>query len=291
MDPRIYLILPEHVSNAYSIWNCAWFFAQMSNLAETSQSSKQFGLLNGDEQNHVIKTHSNSTNLVSNGSNGLSLLLENILMNNVNDSIINDLKSNDYFKFNEPIMTILKIKKRNKASLFNLILPSTSTSTSSSSSSSSSSPVTLSSSSCSSSCSSLTSSSMSSIPVNNNRTENIKILEIDKSTTPWLLKQFHTNSHNSNFNETQTTTPTNTSNNNNNNSDSNNNKKSNNNNDKDETDLTNSNDLNETINFNESSHVNSSSESCSNNETTDQCTTNDEQDLVTEYDYNEGCKR
>ena len=27
------------------------------------------------------------------------------------------------------------------------------------------------------------------------------------------------------------------------------------------------------------------------NTTTDQCTTNDEQDLVNDYDYNEGCKR
>ena len=236
MDPRIYFLLPEHVSNAYSIWNCAWFLAQMSSLAESNTSSKQFGLLNSDE-NSTQKTENNTTNL--------SLLLENIIMNNSNDSILNDLKTNEYFKLNEPLMTLLKYKKRNKASLFNLILPSTQHQTTSS--------TTLSSSSCSSSCSSLTSST-SSIPVNNNKRENLKLLEIDKSTTPWLdLKSPETITNISTTDEPDT----------------------------------NSNDLNEVINFinDDSSNVNNDSSA------NDDQINNEDQDLLNDYDYNEGCKR
>ena len=32
MDPRFYLILPEHASNANHVWNCALFIAQMSHI-------------------------------------------------------------------------------------------------------------------------------------------------------------------------------------------------------------------------------------------------------------------
>lgn len=288
MDPRVYFILPEHVSNAYNIWNCAWFLAQMSNLNEQSTSStslsKQIGLLSSDEANGTSNNTSSSSNTakienVCNliNTNNLSMLVENIFMNNANENILNELKNtNDFSKLNEPLLTILKIKKRNKASLFNLILPSTTSPCSSS--------TTLSSSSCSSSCSSLTSST-SSIPVNNSssatptstnnnnsnnsKAENIKLSEIDKSTTPWLfLKSTDTNFGNSN---------------NLNINDNNNHNLSN----SDETDISNSNYVNEIINYTDESNNNDKTNTT---ETINQ-TNNEEQEFTTECEYSEGCKR
>ena len=187
MDPRIFLILPEHISNAYHLWNCALFITQMSNLESTVTNTLTNGnnnttpvnttnnVTNNTKQQHIINNKSNNS---SDGSESANSVCMDILMNDLNKSqyqylLLNDFKC-DYTKFFESIMTILKIKKRNKASLFNLILPSACLSDSSSSSSSSSLSSTYQS-----------SSSSSSIPLNTNIIKNIKI-DLDKNTTPWL---------------------------------------------------------------------------------------------------------
>ena len=65
MDPRIFLVLPEHVSNAYNIWNCAWFLAQMSNLAETAQTTK-YSVLNNSNNNDENNNSNNNNNIFNN---------------------------------------------------------------------------------------------------------------------------------------------------------------------------------------------------------------------------------
>lgn len=116
MDPRVFLVLPEHISNAHQIWNYALLISQMSNL--NSLDTNTASLLansNNNKSRHGQKAgHQQDCRLSSEAQ-----LLESL----VNDLYLNDLKQ-DYLKLNkQAIMTILKIKKRNKASLFNLILP------------------------------------------------------------------------------------------------------------------------------------------------------------------------
>lgn len=116
MDPRVFLVLPEHISNAHQIWNYALLISQMSN--SNSLDCNTASLLASDNNNksrHGQKAvHHQNCRLSSEAQ-----LLESL----VNDLYLNDLKQ-DYLKLNkDAIMTVLKIKKRNKASLFNLILP------------------------------------------------------------------------------------------------------------------------------------------------------------------------
>lgn len=116
MDPRVFLVLPEHISNAHQIWNYALLISQMSNLNSLdSNTASLFASSNNNKFRHGQKAvHQQSCRLSSEAQ-----LLESL----VNDLYLNDLKL-DYLKLNkDAIMTILKIKKRNKASLFNLILP------------------------------------------------------------------------------------------------------------------------------------------------------------------------
>ncbi|RNA38219.1 hypothetical protein BpHYR1_005934 [Brachionus plicatilis] len=115
IDPRIFLSMPEHVSNAYSTWNSALFLAQISKIesALTDTFSKQG---NDDEPSclnsanfpiinnfNMLKTSSSSSNLD----------------NQRNVHQIEQIFNN----FNESMMKIYKVKKRNKASLYNLIIP------------------------------------------------------------------------------------------------------------------------------------------------------------------------
>ena len=121
LDPRMFLILPEHVSNAHHVWNYALIITQMSNSAAAAASNSQSSL----SLTHTNKSQSNqdssinaSLNKIINNSNNYTFSFE---------SIINDFKTpNSLNEFNnllldEPIQRILKIKKRNKASLYNLI--------------------------------------------------------------------------------------------------------------------------------------------------------------------------
>ena len=153
MDPRIFLILPEHVSNAHHIWNYALFISQMSNLNNLDNASS---ILKSHMKKSPINNKTITDLIASKGeSSEANLCLLESLMN---DLYLNDLK-HDYLKLNnEPIMTILKIKKRNKASLFNLILP----------------PA----------LSYIASSSTSTTTT----TQNTSKLDTFKSTTPWLSK-------------------------------------------------------------------------------------------------------
>ena len=112
MDPRLFLVLPEHVSNAHHTWNYALFVTQMSSLNGLD--------VNGMSGAQKKKATQKSLAAGSSDNAGESLHLLEALMN---DLYVNELKQN-YAKLNsEPILSILKIKKRNKASMFNLILP------------------------------------------------------------------------------------------------------------------------------------------------------------------------
>ena len=113
MDPRVFLVLPEHISNAHHIWNYALFLSQVSSL-------------NGSLGNAVV------ANAKSKNTSGQKQQYQRFAPPNEEhqllekfacDLYLNELKQ-DYLKLNkETILNIVKIKKRNKASLFNLILP------------------------------------------------------------------------------------------------------------------------------------------------------------------------
>lgn len=163
MDPRIFLVLPEHVSNAHHIWNYALFISQMSNLN------------NLDSFASILKSHKNQENNANQVSlnDSRSESEANLFECLINDLHLNDLKR-DYLKLNkEAIMTVLKIKKRNKASLFNLILPPA---------------LSLNATSCHE-----PPSQHSNLNANNN---DISKLNSFKSTTPWLLKETRLNLNN-----------------------------------------------------------------------------------------------
>lgn len=120
-------------------------------------------------KSHMKKQPTNKTItdlIASKGETETNLCLLESLMN---DLYLNDLK-HDYLKLNnEPIMTILKIKKRNKASLFNLILPPALSYIASSSTS--------------------TTTKAQGTPINSNCTNDALKLDTFKSTTPWLSKE------------------------------------------------------------------------------------------------------
>lgn len=108
IDPRIFLILPEHISNANHLWNCALFLTQISNIESILSSTyrpldQQQSQQTGTDSTNNEQTSSDSIN----STNSTQTLTENCLM----------------MQLNETIMRIYKIKKRNKASLLNLILP------------------------------------------------------------------------------------------------------------------------------------------------------------------------
>ena len=107
-------MLPEHVSNAHHIWNYALFVTQMSSL-----NGLEAGGMSG-----VHKKKSGQKCLATGSSSDSTADSLHLLEALMNDLYVNELKQN-YAKLNssEPILSILKIKKRNKASMFNLILP------------------------------------------------------------------------------------------------------------------------------------------------------------------------
>lgn len=123
IDPRIFLVLPEHVSNAHHIWNCALFLTQLSHLdASSSNPPKNAYQTDSLKLNSYLKSIANPNSrkldeeyfdYSTNKSSSSSL-----------SSKLNQANGDEGLKnLNEPIMKIFKIKKRNKASLFNLILP------------------------------------------------------------------------------------------------------------------------------------------------------------------------
>lgn len=99
VDPRLFVPLPEHASSqANYLWNCALLMSQMTNLKNTHVQSK-----------------SGSKKAASNG-NGDSL-----------EAVLYDLKlkygtANANRLLNETLNNLARIKKRNKASFFNLTL-------------------------------------------------------------------------------------------------------------------------------------------------------------------------
>lgn len=101
--------MPEHVSNAYSTWNSALFLAQISKIeAALTDTFCQTG--NNADTNLPIINNFNMLKTSSSGSN---------LDNQRNIHQIEQIFSN----FNESMMKIYQVKKRNKASLYNLIIP------------------------------------------------------------------------------------------------------------------------------------------------------------------------
>ncbi|CAF0714331.1 unnamed protein product [Brachionus calyciflorus] len=124
IDPRIFLNLPEHASHAHSTWNCALFLAQISNLESilTDTFSKQ---INDGEP---LSTSSSSANLLNdlkiiNSFKMIKASSSNLDLNTESNSKTSNQIEEMYNGLNESIMNIYKVKKRNKASLYNLILP------------------------------------------------------------------------------------------------------------------------------------------------------------------------
>lgn len=114
IDPRIFLIMPEHISNANNLWNCALFLTQISNLE---------AMLNNTTTTTKISQSNSSSNLAQQSTDNLDLLndsTQNSIMN-LRSGACDDESLLKHV--NETIMKIYKIKRRNKASLFNLILP------------------------------------------------------------------------------------------------------------------------------------------------------------------------
>jgi len=178
-DSRIFLILPEHISNAHHVWNCALFLSQMSQHCSTSTSLSLCGSkpVNGSiDDEHVSLDAKGRTNKASEQAKELSMRknlfsFENILNehllslrktrkrnqksnakeekasnknsneNNEQNGVLTfssrshsvdanatlgvDLRkeNKNLLLLNENLMQIVKIKHRNKASLFNLCLP------------------------------------------------------------------------------------------------------------------------------------------------------------------------
>jgi hypothetical protein len=124
IDPRLFLTLPEHVSNALHVWNRALLITQISHL-DASVASSPYNNSN-DLNNSHSKQSENNTDLLEQFLNDCksqyTLQLNN--NNNNNNNNAND-KNEEFLKtLNETtLMKIFKIKKRNKASLLNLILP------------------------------------------------------------------------------------------------------------------------------------------------------------------------
>ena len=122
IDPRIFLVLPEHVSNAHHIWNCALFLTQLSHLDANSSNPKNAYQADSLKLNSYLKSIAkpNTRKLdeeyfdYSNNKSSSSSLSSKLNQSHGDEALQN---------LNEPIMKIFKIKKRNKASLFNLILP------------------------------------------------------------------------------------------------------------------------------------------------------------------------
>jgi hypothetical protein len=128
----MFLVLPEHVSNAHHIWNCALFITQLSNLESSSTKhvyqQQQQQKTDAFKLNNYLKMIANSSNSFNNRksdddyldySHKSSKFSQTCHIEEKLSSVCHDnLKS-----LNEPIMKIFKIKKRNKASLYNLILP------------------------------------------------------------------------------------------------------------------------------------------------------------------------
>lgn len=134
LDPRLFNLLPEHhTSNANNLWNCALFLTQLANseqqmngnnAAVTSNACNGMTGVSGHSisapqifpttttpSNHYHIENNNNNNNTNNSENNLLLLDSNEYLN---------LSSN----LEEILARLLKLKRRNKASLFNLLIPS-----------------------------------------------------------------------------------------------------------------------------------------------------------------------
>ena len=119
IDPRLFVTLPEHVSNALYVWNRALFITQMSHLDSFSA--------------YMQSSHESNSNTKS--SDPLKETRQPYAADTLLEAYLNDCKA----QFNSPLlssssdddllrtlnqttlMKIFKIKKRNKASLLNLM--------------------------------------------------------------------------------------------------------------------------------------------------------------------------
>jgi len=110
----MFMVLPEHVSNAHNIWNYALLISQISNLNNYESSSSLF---RHKPINRMATIADNAFRKDNKEYNALQSFID--------DLQLNDPKQ-DYQKLNhEAILTMLNIKKQNKSSLFNLILSPT----------------------------------------------------------------------------------------------------------------------------------------------------------------------
>ena len=126
IDPRIFLNLPEHVSSAHNTWNSALFLTQISNLE--SILTDTFSKPRDDAEPSSTPSSSSSANLL----NDFKLINSFKMIKSSSSDFNSDFKSvaknanqieELYNNLNESIIKIYKVKKRNKASLYNLILP------------------------------------------------------------------------------------------------------------------------------------------------------------------------
>ena len=121
IDPRLFLTLPEHVSNALHVWNRALFITQLSHLDASVD-------LNSIHHSRHVEQHNNNNNnqechktdllekFLNDCKSQYTLLLNNATNYDTNEAFLKTLNETT-------LMKIFKIKKRNKASLLNLILP------------------------------------------------------------------------------------------------------------------------------------------------------------------------
>jgi hypothetical protein len=139
MEYRSHLLLPEHKSNANHVWTTAFFLSQMNNIESSineQQSNPHYNHHN--QHNHhqnghllhkaatFIENTQTTTTTTTNQDDSLKPTLlphaqTQLQLKNHENSPNNDLISTDY---NERMLRILKIKQRNKASLYNLIIAS-----------------------------------------------------------------------------------------------------------------------------------------------------------------------
>ena len=134
IDPRLFIVLPEHMSQAHHVWNYALLVTQMSHMDSlTHNSNYPNNSTANHNHNHThhnasadatqdASSHSNVSSLAS------SLNLLNYGYNSTNKCDGDDevCEEDSFLKtlHETTLMKIFKIKKRNKASLYNLILPS-----------------------------------------------------------------------------------------------------------------------------------------------------------------------
>ena len=135
IEPRLFLVLPEHDSNANHVWNCALFLTQISHLYNNTNSANNNTNNSNTNSNSSLSSLAHHQSALGNETNDaptsnrklntLEAVLKDlgakVVLSNAHSSSIN---SNHIYETlaDEAMARMLKTKPKNKASLFNLVL-------------------------------------------------------------------------------------------------------------------------------------------------------------------------